>query len=270
MKSDRGDIQIQVDRVTKLFRADSREVVALREIDLEIRRGEFVCILGPSGCGKSTLLNAIAGFSPPTSGSVFVDGILVTEPGPERAVVFQEYALFPWMTVARNISFGLEIKGLAKKEIRARVDDLLDQLQLSEFRDRFPKELSGGMRQRVAIARALALDSPTLLMDEPFGALDALTRRTLQDELLRLWLKFRKTVVFITHSIQESVYLADRVVVLTYRPGTVKKIIAINLPHPRDMSSLPFITYQQELTGLVMEEQMRCQQAESSIFSATS
>jgi NitT/TauT family transport system ATP-binding protein len=263
MKSEPRDIQVRVEGVNKLFRADNREVVALRDIDLEISRGEFVCILGPSGCGKSTLLNAIAGFSPPTTGSITVDGRLVMEPGPERAMVFQEYALFPWMTVAQNVAFGLEIRKLPRDQIRSRVEELLYQLNLSEFRDRFPKDLSGGMRQRVAIARALALDSPMLLMDEPFGALDALTRRTLQDELLRLWLKFRKTIVFVTHSIQESVYLADRVVVLTYRPGTVKKIVAVDLPHPRDMAALPFIQIQQELTGLVMEEQVRSQQAET-------
>ena len=264
MKSDRQDIQVRVTGVGKLFRADGREVVALRDIDLDIHRGEFVCILGPSGCGKSTLLNAIAGFSPPSSGSVTVDGVTVMEPGPQRAMVFQEYALFPWMTVAQNVAFGLEIRKLPKDQIRNRVEELLGQLHLSDFRDRFPKDLSGGMRQRVAIARALALDSPMLLMDEPFGALDALPRRTLQDELLRIWLKFKKTIVFVTHSIQESVYLADRVVVLTYRPGTVKKIVAVDLPHPRDMGSLPFIHLQQELTNLVMEEQMRSQQAETS------
>ena len=180
----------------------------------------------------------------------------------ERAMVFQEYALFPWMTVAHNVAFGLEIKRLPKAEVNQRVTLLLEQLQLTDFRDRFPKDLSGGMRQRVAIARALALDSPMMLMDEPFGALDALTRRTLQDELLRIWMEFRKTIVFVTHSIQESVLLADRVVVMTYRPGTVKRIVPIDLPHPRDTTSLPFIRLQQELTGLVMEEQMRYQRDE--------
>lgn len=260
--SGQASSQVRIEGVRKVFCSDDREVVALTDINLEIEQGEFICILGPSGCGKSTLLNAIAGFSPPTVGKILVDGVEVTTPGPERAMVFQEYALFPWMTVAENVSFGLEIKKLPKDEIRSKVSALLKQLQLADFRDRFPKDLSGGMRQRVAIARALALDSPMMLMDEPFGALDALTRRSLQDELLRIWMAFRKTIVFVTHSIEESVLLADRVVVMTYRPGTVKRIVPIPLPHPRDTVALPFIQLQQELTGLVMEEQMRYQRDE--------
>lgn len=260
--SGQASSQVRIEGVRKVFCSDDREVVALTDINLEIEQGEFICILGPSGCGKSTLLNAIAGFSPPTVGKILVDGVEVTTPGPERAMVFQEYALFPWMTVAENVSFGLEIKKLPKDEIRSKVSALLKQLQLADFRDRFPKDLSGGMRQRVAIARALALDSPMMLMDEPFGALDALTRRSLQDELLRIWMAFRKTIVFVTHSIEESVLLADRVVVMTYRPGTVKRIVPIPLQHPRDTASLPFIQLQQELTGLVMEEQMRYQRDE--------
>jgi NitT/TauT family transport system ATP-binding protein len=172
-------------------------------------------------------------------------------------MVFQEYALFPWMTVADNISFGLKMKKLPKQKIREKVDTLLAKLQLQDFKDRFPKDLSGGMKQRVAIARVLALDPPMMLMDEPFGALDALTRRNLQDELLRIWLEFRKTVIFVTHSIEESIYLADRVVVMTYRPGTVKQIVPVELSRPRDVSSLRFISLQKELASLVMEEQMR-------------
>jgi NitT/TauT family transport system ATP-binding protein len=254
---------VRIENVNKVFRSDGKEVVALRGITLDVYRGEFVCILGPSGCGKSTLLNAIAGFSLPTSGKLIANDREVVAPGPDRAMVFQEYALFPWMTVAENIAFGLEIKSFSKTMIRSKVDSLLEQLQLTDFRDRFPKDLSGGMRQRVAIARALALDSPMLLMDEPFGALDALTRSSLQDELLRIWMEFRKTIVFVTHSIQESIYLADRVVVMTYRPGTVKKIVPVNIPHPRDISSPWFISLQQELTQMVMEEQERSQKAES-------
>ena len=178
-------------------------------------------------------------------------------------MVFQEYALFPWMTVAENVAFGLVIKRISKDKIRSKVDSLLEKLQLADFRDRFPKELSGGMRQRVAIARALALDSPMLLMDEPFGALDALTRNSLQDEVLRIWMEYKKTIIFVTHSIQESIYLANRVVVMTYRPGMVKKIVEVNIPHPRDISSPWFISLQQELTQMVMEEQMRSQKAET-------
>lgn len=234
-----------------------KEVIALDGIDLDIHTGEFVCLLGPSGCGKSTLLNAIAGFTTPTAGHITVNDAPVAGPGPDRGMVFQEYALFPWMTVERNIAFGLEIQKAPKETIRGKVDALLTLLQLTEFRDRFPKDLSGGMRQRVAIARVLALDAPILLMDEPFGALDALTRRNLQDELLRLWSTLRKTVVFVTHSIEESVYLADRVAVMTYRPGTIKRDMPIALPRERDPSSPEFNRYMKELTQLVMEEQQR-------------
>jgi NitT/TauT family transport system ATP-binding protein len=240
-----------------VFGRDGQEVRALQAIDLEIPRGAFVCLLGPSGCGKSTLLNAVAGFSLPSSGTITVDGAAVTSPGPDRGMVFQEYALFPWMTVAQNIAFGLEIKGVPKAVRRAKVEALLTLLHLEEFSHRYPKDLSGGMRQRVAIARVLALDSPILLMDEPFGALDALTRRTLQDELLRLWLELQKTILFVTHSIEEALYLADRTVVMTYRPGTVKRDLVIGLPRPRDVSSPAFNALKKELSLLLMEEQDR-------------
>ncbi len=247
----------------KVFSAGGREVTALDGIDLEVAAGEFVCLLGPSGCGKSTLLNAVAGFSPPTSGELSALGRPVAGPGPERAMVFQEYALFPWMTVERNVAFGLELKGEPAPRVRAVVDRLLEKLGLSDFRDRFPKDLSGGMRQRVAIARVLAIDPPLLLMDEPFGALDALTRRSLQDELLRIWAEDRKTVLFVTHGIEESIYLADRVVVMTYRPGTVKRLVPVTLPRPRDPASPEFNALKRELTALVMEEQARHQADEA-------
>ena len=248
---------IDVKGVNKIFNAGEREVVALKNIDLHIPDGQFVCLLGPSGCGKSTLLNAIAGFALPSSGSITADGKLVTGPGPERGMVFQEYALFPWMTVEKNIAFGLEIKGMAQAAIDSKVDQLLKMLSLSDFKNRFPKDLSGGMRQRVAIARVLALDSPIMLMDEPFGALDALTRRNLQDELLRLWAELKKTIIFVTHSIEEAIYLADRIVVMTYRPGTVKRDIIVELPRLRDPSSNEFNALKRELGQLVMEEQQR-------------
>ena len=253
---------IDIKGVNKVFRTDEREVVALKDINLQIPQGQFVCLLGPSGCGKSTLLNAIAGFSLPSSGTLVADGKPVTGPGPERGMVFQEYALFPWMTVEKNVAFGLEIKGMPKAQIDATVEQLLGMLSLSDFRTRYPKDLSGGMRQRVAIARVLALDSPIMLMDEPFGALDALTRRNLQDELLRIWAELKKTIIFVTHSIEEAIYLADRIVVMTYRPGTVKRDIMVDLPRLRDPSAPEFNALKRELGMLVMEEQQRHHDAE--------
>jgi NitT/TauT family transport system ATP-binding protein len=248
---------IAIRGVNKIFPTPGGPLVALQEIDLDIPPGQFTCLLGPSGCGKSTLLNAVAGFALPTSGSIVANGRTVTGPGPERGMVFQEYALFPWMTVEQNIGFGLEIKGLPAAQIRARVTDLLKMLSLADFRQRFPKDLSGGMRQRVAIARVLALDSPIMLMDEPFGALDALTRRNLQDELLRIWAELKKTILFVTHSIEEAIYMADRIVVMTYRPGTVKRDMLVDLPRPRDPAAPAFNALKRELGMLVMEEQQR-------------
>ena len=247
---------ISIHGVTKSF----GDIVALDGIDLDVAAGEFVCLLGPSGCGKSTLLNAVAGFVAPTSGEILAEGKPVSEPGPDRGMVFQEYALFPWMTVRANVAFGLEMRG--ERDVRAKVDALLAKLRLTDFAERFPKDLSGGMRQRVAIARVLALDSPILLMDEPFGALDALTRRNLQDELLRIWLELHKTVLFVTHSIDESIYLADRIVVMTYRPGRIKAIVPVAFPRPRDVSSPDFNAMKRELSAMVMEEQRRHEEDE--------
>jgi NitT/TauT family transport system ATP-binding protein len=248
---------ITISGVNKIFSTGERDVVALKDITIDIPNGQFVCLLGPSGCGKSTLLNAVAGFSLPTSGTIVAGGKTVTGPGPDRGMVFQEYALFPWMTVEQNVAFGLEIKGMDAAAIEQRVMALLETLGLKDFRARFPKDLSGGMRQRVAIARILALDSPIMLMDEPFGALDALTRRNLQDELLRIWAELKKTILFVTHSIEEAIYLADRIVVMTYRPGTVKRDIVVDLPRLRDPASAEFNALKRELGLLVMEEQQR-------------
>jgi NitT/TauT family transport system ATP-binding protein len=258
-----GEPAIRIQGLRKVFSSGGGEVVALDGVDMEVGPGELVCLLGPSGCGKSTLLNAVAGFSPPTEGTVVANGRTVSGPGPDRAMVFQEYALFPWMTVERNVAFGLEMKGAPRPEIKEKVDALLAKLHLGEFRSRFPKDLSGGMRQRVAIARALAIDAPMLLMDEPFGALDALTRRNLQDELLRIWTELRVTILFVTHGIEESVYLADRVVVMTYRPGTVKRIVPVRLSRPRDPASPEFNALERELSALVMAEQARHEAAEA-------
>ena len=255
------DVEIRLRSVTKVFGGPgSSAVFALDGIDLDVGRREFVCLLGPSGCGKSTLLNAVAGFVLPTSGEIIAAGRRVTRPGPDRGMVFQEYALFPWMTVRSNIAFGLEMRKEGKAQIAQKVEALLEKFQLTEFADRFPKDLSGGMRQRVAIARLLALDSPILLMDEPFGALDALTRRNLQDELLRIWVEMEKTILFVTHSIEESIYLADRIVVMTYRPGRVKAIVPVPLGRPRDASSPVFNELKRALSGMVMEEQLRSEE----------
>jgi len=248
---------ILIEGVGKVFHTAGRDMVALQGIDLAIPQGQFVCLLGPSGCGKSTLLNAVAGFAPPTTGTITAGGRLVTGPGPERGMVFQEYALFPWMTVADNIGFGLRIQGKGEAATGARVDELLAMLSLADFRHRYPKDLSGGMRQRVAIARVLALDSPIMLMDEPFGARDPLTRRNLQDELLRLWAALNKTIIFVTHSIEEAIYLADRIVVMTYRPGTIKRDLLVDLPRLRDPADASFNALKRELGQLVMEEQQR-------------
>lgn len=253
---------IRIEKVSKVFRTGGSEVAALDDINLDIKAGEFICLLGPSGCGKSTLLNTVAGFSLPTSGVVQVHGETVRVPGPDRGMVFQEYALFPWMTVEKNIAFGLEIQKQGRARIAGKVDALLEMLKLQDFRGRYPKDLSGGMRQRVAIARVLALDSPVMLMDEPFGALDSLTRRNLQDELLRIWMEYRKTIIFVTHSIEESIYLADRIIVMTYRPGRIKQDVSVTMPHPRDPSSAEFNDLKKELGMLVMEEQSRHNQEE--------
>jgi len=248
---------VRAEGLSVAFAGPEGEVRALDRVDLEVRQGEFVCLLGPSGCGKSTFLGAVAGFVRPTSGRVLAGGREVSAPGPDRAMVFQEYALFPWMTVEENVAFGLEMQGLPRDEVRGAVSEWLEKLHLSGFGSRYPKDLSGGMRQRVAIARVLAIAPRILLMDEPFGALDALTRRNLQDELLRLWSGSGRTVLFVTHGIEESVYLADRVVVMTHRPGTVKEVVAVDLARPRDPAAADFNALKRRVSDLVMEEQAR-------------
>lgn len=210
---------------------------ALQDINLSIRDHEFVCFIGPSGCGKTTLLRIIAGLDDPSSGSVYLDGDLIMGPGPERGMVFQEYSLFPWRTVIDNIAFGLELKGVNKKERLERSKQYLKMVGLERFSDRYPHELSGGMKQRVAIARALVNDPKALLMDEPFGALDAQTRNIMQSELLRIWEEERSTVVFVTHSVDEAIYLADRIVIMSARPGRIKDVISIDIPRPRVRTS---------------------------------
>jgi NitT/TauT family transport system ATP-binding protein len=206
---------------------------ALKDFNLEINRGEFVTIVGPSGCGKSTLLDILIGLSRPDEGQLLIDGKPVNGPAFDRGIVLQGYALFPWRTVRRNVEFGLEIKGTPKKERRATSDRFIKLVDLEGFENHYPHELSGGMQQRVAIARALAYDPEVLLMDEPFAAVDAQTRETMQDEILAIWEKTGKTIIFVTHSIEEAVGLADRVAVMSRQPGTVKTVVDVNLPRPR-------------------------------------
>jgi NitT/TauT family transport system ATP-binding protein len=209
------------------------DYVAIESFNLNIRAGEFISIVGPSGCGKSTLLDMIAGLAKPTSGSIIIDGKVVTGPALDRGIVMQGYALFPWRTVKRNVEFGLEIKGLARSEREEISQRFIELVNLSGFENHYPHELSGGMKQRVAIARALAYDPELLLMDEPFAAVDAQIRETLQDELLRIWEKTQKTIIFVTHSIDEAALLANRVVVMSPNPGRIKAVIEVELPRPR-------------------------------------
>jgi len=246
--------KIQIQRVAKSFGAPGRAMSALEEIDLDVAEREFVCLLGPSGCGKSTLLNIVAGFLVPTAGTVLVDGRPVSGPAPERGVVFQEYALFPWLTVTGNVEFGPLLQSRPAAERRRTVDRYLDLVGLSAHADKFPVQLSGGMKQRVAIARALANNPAVILMDEPFGALDAQTREVLQDELSRIQRVEHKTILFVTHSIREAVYLADRVVVMTSVPGRVKQIFPIKLPEVRDRFAPEFTQFESDITRVLREE----------------
>jgi ABC-type nitrate/sulfonate/bicarbonate transport system ATPase subunit len=246
--------RIQIQRVARSFGAAGRPAPALAEVDLDVAERELVCILGPSGCGKSTLLNIVAGFLPPSAGRVLVDGRPVTGPAPERGVVFQEYALFPWLTVTGNVEFGPRLRSRPAAERRRVVDRYLDLVGLRVHAGKFPAQLSGGMKQRVAIARALANEPAIVLMDEPFGALDAQTRETLQDELSRIQRVEHKTILFVTHSIREAVYLADRVVVMTSAPGRIKQVFSIKLPEVRDRFAPEFTRYESDITRVVKEE----------------
>jgi NitT/TauT family transport system ATP-binding protein len=250
--------EIVVDRVSKTYGEHARvPVVALQETTLAIGRGRFVCILGPSGCGKSTLLSMMAGLIRPTTGSIRVGGAPVTGPGPERGLVFQEYGLFPWLTVRGNIAFGPECRGTARPARDAIVEKYVRLTGLGGFENRYPYELSGGMKQRVAIARTLANDPRVLLMDEPFGAVDALTRETLQDEILRLWKVERKTIVFVTHSMMEAAYLADEIVMLTARPGRVFAQLPVSLEHPRKRSDPEFLSFYGKAEEMFKEEVLK-------------
>jgi NitT/TauT family transport system ATP-binding protein len=240
-------------------------VTALQDVSLTIRDGEFFVIVGPSGCGKTTLLDLLAGLSEPTSGHVYINGEPIVGPGLDRGIVFQQYALFPWRTARANVEFGLEAKGIGRRERAGLAAEYLNLVRLSGFADRYPHQLSGGMKQRVAIARSLAYDPQVLLMDEPFAALDAQTRDHLQDELLRIWAQTGKTIVFITHGIDEAVYLGQRVAVMTSRPGRIKQIVPVDLGERRDdaRSSSQFRNHRHQIWSLLRDEVLATQAEEA-------
>lgn len=253
--------RINITSVTKRFQSGDSIVTALDDVNLAVEEKKIVTLVGASGCGKSTLLNLIAGFETPTAGQVLVDGQTIKGPGPDRGVVFQQTALFPWLSVEDNIGFGLTLRANQGKADRQQVvERMLQRTGLLAFRERRPSELSGGMRQRAAIASVLAINPSTLLMDEPFGALDSLTRSIMQDFLLEIWEEQRKTVVLVTHDIDEAIYLADKTVVMTAHPGRICEVIDVDLPRPRryDMrSEAPFIALRDHVTDIVRTEAIK-------------
>jgi len=231
---------IELNNVKKVFKKDNREVVAIEDISMSIKKNELVSILGPSGCGKTTVLRMIAGLVEPTEGEVIVDGVKVVEPGSDRGMVFQDFALFPWRSVRKNVEFGLEVTGVPKEERAERVNKYLNIVGLDKFADARVHELSGGMKQRVGIARAMVNNPKVILMDEPFGALDAQTRNIMQAGLIRILEKTDQTIVFVTHSVDEAVFLSDRIIIMTKRPALIKEVIDIPWPRPRDRASPEF------------------------------
>ncbi len=247
-------VELIADKVGLDYSREGNLTVALAEFTMRVTESEFVTVVGPSGCGKSSLLNLVAGFIQPTRGSLLLNGAPIRGPGADRGVVFQEHALFPWMTVERNIAYGPRVNGVPGPQIDQIVAESLEMIGLQRFARSYPKELSGGMKQRVAIARALATGPKMLLMDEPFAALDAQTRRFLQGELVRIWQHKRTTILFITHSIDEAILLSDRIVVMTARPGTTKDVISIDLPRPRDENQPEFLTYRRRITEQLQNE----------------
>lgn len=246
MPSDR--LKLQAEGIKKYFHVHNGQTVrAIENVTLEVREGEFVALLGPSGCGKSTFLYMVAGFERPTAGRLTLDGDPIEGPGPNRGIVFQEYVLFPWRTVWKNIEFGLEIEGADPKRRGERCRELVALVGLQGFEDAFPHTLSGGMQQRVAIARALAYDPDVLLMDEPFGALDAQTRRRLIFDLVKIHEATHKTILFVTHSVEEAIGLADRIFLFSARPSHIKEVVEVNLPRPREVTSGEFVNLQRML-----------------------
>ena len=257
MAGNERNIKVKIDHVEKIYEGRKGRMVALNGIDLDIMENEFICVVGPSGCGKSTLLNIIAGLLPATSGAVYVDGKKVEGTGTERGVVFQQYALFPWLTVLKNVMFGLKLKGMNDAQAREIAMKYIKMVELEEFVDAYPKELSGGMKQRVAIARAYAVQPEVLLMDEPFGALDAQTRTQLQSELTKTWQEEKKTCFFITHDVDEAIILAQKVIIMSARPGRIKEIVNIDIPYPRTQETKMtprFLELKNHIWGQVYQE----------------
>lgn len=256
--------QITVEKVSHVYRPPrGREVRALNDVSLEVRNREFLALLGPSGCGKSTLLYLIGGFMPTESGNIRIDGKAIEGPGPDRGIVFQHFALFPWKTVRANVLYGLERMGLPRDERQERAQAFINLVGLTGFEDSYPSQLSGGMKQRAAIARTLAIDPNILLMDEPFGALDAQTRSLMQTELLSIWQRAQKTVIFVTHDVQEAVYLAGRVAVMSARPGTIKTIVdtAFDKSDPHVLRSKQFVDKIDEIWTLVRDEAVKAEES---------
>ena len=246
---------LEVKNISRTFVSDDKEIMeALSGISFEVKDEEFICLLGPSGCGKTTLLRIIAGLESASAGQVMLNGSVIARPSPRMAMIFQEYSLYPWRTVEENVALGLELRGMKAQDRITEAEKYLDLVGLSGFGKRHPHELSGGMRQRVAVARALAIEPSILLMDEPFGALDAQTRNRMQHELLRIWEKTKKTILFVTHSVDEAVFLADRIVVLTHRPGRIKEIVSIPGSRPRDRTGEEFGQIRRHLLDMIREE----------------
>ncbi len=255
--------KVSLEAISLSYKTTSGErLLALDQIDLQVRPGEFLCIVGPSGCGKSTLLHLIAGLQPQSSGQVFMDGKPVNGPGTDRILIFQELGLFPWLTVAQNVEFGMKMKNIPKAERQEKIQYYLRLVHLSKFRDSYTHQLSGGMRQRVALARALATEPDVLLMDEPFGALDAQTRDLLHDELERIWAETGRTIIFVTHNVREAVRLGDRVALMTFRPGRVKREFAISLPRPRHIEETDVARTAREILDCLREEINKSLEAE--------
>lgn len=242
-------MSIEVKDINKSFKTNKKNLEVLKDINLHIDNGKFVCLLGPSGCGKTTLLRLIAGLDKPTSGEIIADGEVVKKPSGDRAVIFQQYSLFPWLSVIDNVMFGLNLNNKSKEENLKHAETYLERVGLSEFKDAYPHELSGGMKQRVAIIRSLLNHAPILLMDEPFSALDMQNRHKLQKQLIGVWKRFENTIVFVTHDVDEAVYLADEIVIMDKNPGKIKEIFHVDLERPRNRGSSEFLEIQDQVVS---------------------